>query len=163
MVATASRPVTRVFVAPVSSVVANAPFCAVTETKFFEPNHVLLNSIPLAALALLISWAETPVESAMRFTANAIAHAVVRLGNARNALDGGVNLELVRRDFIRRQRAAVGSLHHQVLHIEQQRRDFRQRAFGSRDHITCALRVIDGLVDARDLTAQTFGGDKPRR
>ena len=38
--------------------------------------------------------------------------------------------------------------------------DFVERAFGRRDDVGGALRVVDRLVDAGDLAAQPFGGDQ---
>jgi hypothetical protein len=78
-VATTSRPVERVVTAPAGSWVAKAPDCAVTDTKFRDPYPVLWNTSPEAGAALFRSAACTPVESLIRFTAKAMADAVVPL------------------------------------------------------------------------------------
>src|SRR5258706_16273888 len=72
------------------------------------------------------------------------------VGAAVDAVDDGINLDLIGGDFLLRQCAGVGGLAGEALHFQQQGGHFAQRAFSGVEHVRGAVGVVDGLVDARD-------------
>ena len=61
-------------------------------------------------------------------------------------LEDRVDLELVGRDFFRRQAAGVGRLADEALELGQQRADFGQATFGGADDVAGAAGVVDRLA-----------------
>src|SRR5262249_36767991 len=86
-----------------------------------------------------------------------------RVGDSVDAVEDGIDLELIGFNFLTREGAAVGGLVGQAFNLQQQGGDFAQRAFRRVDHVVGAAGVVDRLVDAGDLGGKVFAGDEARR
>src|SRR5207253_7770039 len=62
-----------------------------------------------------------------------------RVGAAVNAVENGIDLNLIGGDFFLRQRAGVGGLAGEALHFQQQSGHFAQRAFSGVEHVGGAI------------------------
>src|SRR5205814_9801164 len=85
------------------------------------------------------------------------------VGDAVDAVENRVHLQLIGLDLIRRQRTGVRRLIGQRLRFQEQGGNLAQRAFGRVDHVPGALRVVDRLVDPGNFAAKTFAGDQTGR